>query len=158
MCEDLENCEIVSEIPDCGEITRNNYEVDVTDETTNRNYYSVVKRDTSRVQIVPSKNNINMKFKIYTKISKKLGLWNQTLSRAENLDIVKKELRTYHNNEQLRNKLHSLRINVRHLNFEENMLCRSGSVLKRNICGMCSNMNIFWADAHFSHFNFYFQR
>lgn len=135
MCDDLQHCEIVSEIPDCGDITRNNYETDVIDETTNRNYYSVVKRDTSRMQIITPKNNPNMKIKIYTKISKGLGLWNQSLSRAENLEIVKQELRTYQNNERLRTRLHSLRINVKHLNLEENLLCRSGSVLKRNVCG-----------------------
>lgn len=134
----MENCEIVSEIPDCNEIARNNFlePTDSNDETTNRNYYSVVKRDTSRIQAAPiPKNNGNMKIKIYTKISKGLGLWNQSLSRAENLDIVKKELKTYHTNEQLRNRLYSLRINVKHLNLEENLLCRSGSVLKRSVCG-----------------------
>lgn len=141
LCEDLENCEIVSEIPDCNEITRNNLAeaTDETDDTTNRNYYSVVKRDTSRIQPISTTrnngNNGNMKIKIYTKISRGLGLWNQSLSRSENLQIVKQELKTYHTNEQLRNRLFSLRINVKHLNLEENLLCRSGSVLKRSVCG-----------------------
>lgn len=80
-----------------------------------------------------------MKIKIYTKISKGLGLWNQNLSRAENLDIVRQELNTYHSNERLRNQLTSLRINVKHLNLEENLLCRTGSVLKRNVCGKTLN-------------------
>lgn len=137
LCENLEYCEIVSEIPDCNEIARNNLNesTNINEETTNRNYYSVVKRDTSRIKAGP-KTTRNMKIKIYTKISKGLGLWNQSLSRAENLEIVKQELKTYHTNEQLRNRLYSLRINVKHLNLEENLLCRSGSVLKRNVCGM----------------------
>lgn len=146
MCEEQEQCEIVSEIPDCDEIARNNMErLDEIDETTNRNYYSVVQRrrrrrntTTNNRKIIRTSKNTNgptMKIKIYTKISKGLGLWNQSLSRAENIDVVKSELKTYHTNEQLRNKLQSLRINVKHLNLEENLLCRSGSVLKRNICG-----------------------
>lgn len=135
LCEDLDTCEIVSEIPDCDEITRNTIETDATDEITNRHYYSVVKRDTSRMQSTIPRSNANMKIKIYTKISKGLGLWNQSISRAENLEIVKQELRTYHTNEQLRVRLNSLRINVKHINLEENLLCRSGTVLKRNICG-----------------------
>lgn len=135
----MENCEIVSEIPDCNEIARNNLNesTDPNDENTNRNYYNVVKRDTRRVQGIATipRNNGNMKIKIYTKISKGLGLWNQSLSRAENLEIVKKELKTYHTNEMLRNRLYLLRINVKHLNLEENLLCRTGSVLKRSVCG-----------------------
>ncbi|XP_031635123.1 sushi, von Willebrand factor type A, EGF and pentraxin domain-containing protein 1-like isoform X2 [Contarinia nasturtii] len=147
LCEDLEQCEILSEIPDCNEITRNNLEFDGMDETTNRNYYSVVKRDASTVEekrnpnrmkaSTSSRNNANMKIKIYTKISKGLGLWSQNVSRAENLEIVKQELKTYHTNERLRSRLNSLRINVKHLNLEENLLCRTGSVLKRSVCVQC---------------------
>lgn len=110
-------------------------ELNEYDEATNRNYYSVVKRDTNHKTIRTPKTNFNMKIKIYTKISKGLGLWNQTLSRAENIDIVKTELKTYHTNDQLRNQLQALRINVKHLNLVENLLCRSGSVLKRSVCG-----------------------
>lgn len=136
LCKDQEQCEIVSEIPDCDEIAKNNLETNEIDESTNRNYYSVVKRDTTSRKIIriPNRNG-NMKIKVYTKISRGLGLWNQNLSRAENIDVVKQELKTYHTNEQLRNQLQSLRINVKHLNLEENLLCRMGSVLKRNICG-----------------------
>lgn len=126
----------MTEIPDCSEIVRSNVEPDPIDEITNRNYYSVVKRDTSRMQYAGPKPNVNMKIRVYTRISKGLGLWNQTLSRAENLEIVRKELRTYHTNEWLRSQLNALRINVKHLNLEENLLCRSGSVLKRSVCGM----------------------
>lgn len=125
----------MSEVPDCNEIIRNNLEPEISDETTNRNYYTIVKRDTSRAQYVAPRSNANMKIKVYTKISRGLGLWNQSLSRAENIGIVRKELRTYQTNEHLRNQLHALRINVKHLNLEENLLCRSGSILKRSVCG-----------------------
>lgn len=136
LCNESDNCEIVSEIPDCNEIMRDNFDSDASDETTNRNFYTIVKRDTHRTQFTQSRNSgTTMKIKVYTKISKGLGLWNQSLSRAENLDIVRQELKTYETNERLRNQLNALRINVKHLNLEENLLCRNGSVLKRSNCG-----------------------
>lgn len=141
LCENLDECEIVSEIPDCNEIIRNNPEPEPLDETTNRNYYTIVKRDTFRQQHVAVKSNANMKIKVYTKISKGLGLWNRSLSRAENMEIVRKELRTYQTNDRLRHQLHALRINVKHLNLEENLLCRSGSILKKNVCGKFNESN-----------------
>lgn len=133
----MDDCEIISEIPDCNEILRNNFDADASDETTNRNFYTIVKRDVHRTQFSQPRNSATMKIKVYTKISKGLGLWNQSLSRAENLEIVRQELKTYETNEHLRNQLYALRINVKHLNLEENLLCRSGSVLKRNNCGKC---------------------
>lgn len=135
LCDGLDECEIISEIPDCNEIMRNNFDTDASDETTNRNFYTIVKRDTHRTQFSQSRNSATMKIKVYTKISKGLGLWNQSLSRAENLEIVRSELKTYQTNERLRNQLNALRINVKHLNLEENLLCHSGSVLKRSNCG-----------------------
>lgn len=132
----MEECEIVSEIPDCNEIIRNNFDSDASDDlTTNRTFYTIVKRDIHRTQFSQPKNSATMKIKVYTKISRGLGLWNQSLSRAENLEIVREELKTYQTNERLRNQLNALRINVKHLNLEENLLCRSGLVLKRNNCG-----------------------
>lgn len=137
LCEGLDDCEIVSEIPDCNEIIRNAFDSDASDETTNRNFYTIVKRDTHRTQFSKQtqKNSATMKIKVYTKISKGLGLWNQSLSRAENLEIVRQELKTYETNERLRHQLNALRINVKHLNLEENLLCHSGAVLKRSNCG-----------------------
>lgn len=106
------------------------------DETTNRHFYEIVKREIRpRNQFTAAKPTANMKIRVYTKISKGLGLWNQTISRAENLEIVRQELKTYQTNERLRSQLHALRINVKHLNLEENLLCRAGSVLKRSVCG-----------------------
>lgn len=140
LCGGLDDCEIISEIPDCSDIIQNNFDTDASDETTNRNFYTIVKRDTHRTQFSQSRNSATMRIKVYTKISKGLGLWNQSLSRAENMDIVREELKTYETNERLRNQLYALRINVKHLNLEENLLCRSGSVLKRNNCGKCCSM------------------
>lgn len=118
----IEQCEILSEISNCDEIHRNKSELDGIDETTNRNYYNVVKRDTNVVE----RNNVNMRIKIYNKVSKGLG-------RIDNFEIVNKVLKT---NEQVQNRLNSLRINVKHMNLEEKVLCRSGYILKRNVCGM----------------------
>lgn len=138
LCQDSEDCEVLSEMPDCDTISKSRIPTNASsDESNDRNYYSVVKRDVSRTQ---NKSTINMKIRVYVKISKSLGLWNQSLSRTENLDIVKNELKTYHTNEQLRNQLDSLRINVKHLNLEENLLCRNGSVLKRSVCGKYINI------------------
>lgn len=159
LCGGLDGCEILSEIPDCNEIMRNNFETDASDETTNRNFYTIVKRDTHRTQFSPSRNSATMKIKVYTKISKGLGLWNQSLSRAENMEIVRQELKTYETNERLRNQLYALRINVKHLNLEENLLCRSGSVLKRNNCGKLPISIVrmdFWQNPTKSDCKFYF--
>lgn len=145
LCNGSADCEIVSEIPDCDEIMRNTFDSDASDdETTNRNFYTIVKRDTHRTQIAQSKNSPTMKIKVYTKISKGLGLWNQSLSRAENLDIVRQELRTYETNERLRHQLNVLHINVKHLNLEENLLCHSGAVLKRSNCGKRDGRSFAW--------------
>lgn len=133
LCQDSDDCEVLSEMPDCDAITKNRIPAnESSNESNDRNYYNVVKRDVSRTQ---NKSTNNMKIRVYVKISKSIGLWNQSLSRTENLDIVKNELKTYHTNERLRNQLDSLRINVKHLNLEENLLCRSGTVLKRSVCG-----------------------
>lgn len=122
------SCHIVSEIPNCSE--PNTHDQASADNFLDRNFYRIAKRST-----VESKNPSNFKFRIYTRISKGLGLWNSSLSRIENMGIVKDELKTYHTNEKLRNRLHDLRINVKHLNLEDNLLCKDGSVLKNAACG-----------------------
>lgn len=50
------------------------------------------------------------------------------------LQRVKAELRTFHTDKELRDKLEKLRINVRHLNLDELTLCRNGSVSKKGAC------------------------
>lgn len=134
LCTDSENCQVLSDLPSCVDISKNRIDGTILDEITDRNYYNVIKRkrDVSRSQ---NRSATTMKFRVYTKISKSIGLWNQSLSRAENLEIIKDELKTYHTNEGLRNQLTALRINVKHLNLEDNLLCKTGSVLKRDVCG-----------------------
>lgn len=142
LCDDStsENCQVLSEIPECNDIIKNQSNSDnnnafIDGNPSNRDYYSIVKRDINQIPPSIPKTNINMKIKVYTKISKRLGLWNSNLSRAENLKVIKEELKTYHTNEYLRDRLHAMRINVQHLNLVENLLCKNGSVLKKNICG-----------------------
>lgn len=123
LCPDPLDCEIVSELPDCSSFEGNHSGI------SNNTFYHVVnRRDTA-------KRTPLMKVRVYTRISKKLGLWDATAPRSENIRRVKDELRTYHTNEELRQKLQTLKINVRHLNLDEVPLCRNGTVLKRNICG-----------------------
>lgn len=130
------NCQILSELPSCDTIgrDRNDYNYVIDHEFSDRNFYRISKREAIRSTAAPKKH-LNFKFRVYTRISKGLGLWNSSLSRVENMDIVKKELKSYHTNEKLRNRLHELRINVKHLNLAENLLCKNGSVLKKNACG-----------------------
>lgn len=124
------SCQVLSEMPSCDAIDRSSSD----DETSNRNFYRTVKRAANRLSAIPRKQ-VNLKFKVYVRVSKGLGLWNSSLSRAENIEIVKSELGTYHNNENLRDRLRSLRINVKHLNLVDNLLCKNGSVLKKDACG-----------------------
>lgn len=124
------SCQVLSEIPSCDTIERGQGD----DETSNRNFYRIAKRSADRLSTMPRKQ-VNFKFRVYVRVSKGLGLWNSSLSRAENIEIVKSELGTYHNNEKLRDRLRGLRINVKHLNLVDNLLCKNGSVLKKNACG-----------------------
>lgn len=45
------------------------------------------------------------------------------------------ELRDIQKNEILRRKLAELKISIRHLAFEELVLCKNGSVSKKFVCG-----------------------
>lgn len=122
------SCHIISETPNC--IQQNEHDQESANNFLDRNFYRIAKRST-----VKSKNHSNFKFRIYTRISKGLGLWNSSLSRIENMVVVKDELKMYNTNEKLRKRLHDLRINVKHLNLKENLLCTDGSVLKNMACG-----------------------
>lgn len=129
ICPDTLNCEIVSELPDCSAFEADLNERAGSDSVSNRTFYHVVsRRDTS-------KRTPMMKVRVYTRISKKLGLWDTNVPRSENIRRVKDELRTYDTNEELRQKLSALKINVRHLNLAEVPLCRNGTVLKKSVCG-----------------------
>lgn len=130
LCGESNDCEIVSELPKCEEVVANR---SLLVEPGNSTFYHVIRR--REISSSNAGSNSTMKIRVYTRISKKLGLWNSNLPRTENIQRVKSELRTYHSNEELRIKLSALKINVKHLNLEEVPLCRNGTVLKKNICG-----------------------
>lgn len=136
LCRDAPNCEIISDLPDCSAFEANRSVIPSDDGISNRTFYHVVsRRDTQRVGRQSPKRTSMMKVRVYTRISKKLELWDPNLPRSENIRRVKDELRTYHSNEELRQKLMALKINVRHLNLDEVPLCRDGTVLKKSVCG-----------------------
>lgn len=129
LCADTFDCEIVSELPDCSAFETSQNAIAGHDSVSNKTFYHVIsRRDTA-------KRTPMMKVRVYTRISKKLGLWDANVPRSENIRRVKDELRTYHTNEELRQKLLALKINVRHLNLDEMPLCRNGTVLKKSVCG-----------------------
>lgn len=88
LCTGIEVCEIASELPDCSEVS--NTEVStIRNDLSEKTYYNIVKRE------VPTKRNNtktgpNMKIRVYTRISKKLGLWDQKLPRSENIKAMTK--------------------------------------------------------------------
>lgn len=135
LCQNISDCEIVTELPDCSEVQKNQNASLIDLGHTNKTFYKIVKRDTNAFSYGASAPRVNMQLRVYTRISKKLGIWDSHLPRSENIQNVKEELKTYHTNENLRNKLHELRINVKHLNLEEIPLCRNGTVPKKGICG-----------------------
>lgn len=88
LCVGIEVCEIASELPKCSEVS--NTEVSTfSNNLSEKTYYNIVKRE------VPTKRNSsrtgpkapNMKIRVYTRISKKLGLWDQKLPRSENIKV-----------------------------------------------------------------------
>lgn len=135
LCNDSEDCEIITKLPDCDEIEKRISTANATnDQKLNSTYYHVVKR--REIGKPNGKDNL-MQIRVYTKVSKKLGMWNTSLSRSENIDHVKNELKTYHSNEKLRDQLVAMKINVKHLNLDESPLCKNGSVLKKDLCIEC---------------------
>lgn len=96
LCGNLTDCEIASEIPDCVDIV-NNRSSSIDSDLSNKTFYKVVKRDTL-AQLQQSINNgtkltttqANMKLRVYTRISKRLGLWDYNLPRSENIQVDSK--------------------------------------------------------------------
>lgn len=134
LCNESEDCEIITELPNCDDVEKRISAANATNnQLLNNSFYHVIKR---REIERGNKDNV-MQIRVYTRVSKKLGKWNSTLSRNENIDNIKDELKTYHSNGKLRDQLSSLKINVKHLNLDESPLCRNGSVLKKDICIEC---------------------
>lgn len=128
LCENDEQCEVLSEIDGCDQVVENQTKNAVDDGTSQRNFYSIVKRDTSYVNFATPKTGTNLKIRVFTKYSKNVGYWNQTASRTDGHDPLQA-------NDRVRTQLGKLQIDVKHLNVDEVSLCKNGSIFKRNVCG-----------------------
>lgn len=90
LCTDVEDCEIASEVPDCSEVYSSAASLNNTGEFTDKTFYNIVKREigqTRRNSTVAAKP-ANMKIRVYTRISKKLGMWDPKLPRSENIKVL----------------------------------------------------------------------
>lgn len=138
LCADIDDCEIVSEVPDCSELISSDSSTNLKNNPAEETFYNIVKREirqNRRNNSVHGPRQPNMKIRVYTRISKRLGMWDPKIPRSENIKKVKAELRTFHTNPALRQKLDGMRINIRHLNLDELTVCRNGSVSKKGACG-----------------------
>ncbi|XP_055850418.1 sushi, von Willebrand factor type A, EGF and pentraxin domain-containing protein 1-like, partial [Episyrphus balteatus] len=140
LCNNQEGCSIISEIPECIE---EEIEDDKIDDTPlgDREKYHISKRE------VPSGNRqkknkkrirLNVKIRLYTKISKRMGLWENNATLSENIRQMKYEFQRFNTNEPLKRALEDMQINVRRLKIEEFVRCPDGSVSKKNICVQCA--------------------
>lgn len=144
LCKDQTDCEIVSEIPFCEE-SSNDPELEeqpaVSMLLPNNTFYNIVKREINSNPIVPkrkmTRTKSQLRISVYTKLSKKLGLWQQNTTKSENIKRVKQELRTLPTNDNLKNKLLHLKINLNVLRLDHLIRCEKGSVSKKFICVMC---------------------
>lgn len=98
LCGDQENCSIVSELPSCEEILGNHPvgedDKSATKELEGTIYHTVRRRDLTSVTQEPKKHKrvrpkgkLGLKINIYTRLSKKLGLWSQNATRSDNLKV-----------------------------------------------------------------------
>lgn len=101
LCGGQENCTIISELPSCEEILgsgdkgENNGTIDLDGalyHTVRRRDLSSVKGETRKPKRMRPKGKLAIKINIYTRLSKKLGMWSQNVTRSENLKVKVKDL------------------------------------------------------------------
>lgn len=95
LCGDQVNCSIITELPTCEEILGGGDVAGgkVLDEVI---YHTVRRRDLASVNIsttprpkkIRPKGKLAIKVNIYTRLSKKLGLWSTNVTRQENLKVA----------------------------------------------------------------------
>lgn len=86
LCGNDADCEIVSNIPDCIE----SIDLGNQNSISNNTFYNLVKRDLSDVAKIPKlrpRNKTNIKLRFFTRVGKKLGIWNRNITRSENLKV-----------------------------------------------------------------------
>lgn len=99
LCGGQENCTIISELPTCEELRASSDDrqeergahVDLDGAV----YHTVRRRELSRVEgearkpkRVRPKGKLAIKINVYTRLSKKLGMWSHNVTRSENLKVV----------------------------------------------------------------------
>lgn len=104
LCGGQENCTIVSELPSCEDIlghTGGGGEGDGEDNQSTKEldgaiYHTVRRRDLKeepkKQKRMRPKGKLAIKINIYTRLSKKLGLWSQNTTRSENLKVGRSDL------------------------------------------------------------------
>lgn len=88
LCDGVEDCEIASEIADCSEVYNSaTASPSPSRDNEDKNFYHIVKREIRQGRRNSTTNGakeMNMKIRVYTRISKKLGLWDPKIPRSEN--------------------------------------------------------------------------
>lgn len=169
LCGGQENCTIISELPTCEELRASSDDrqeergahVDLDGAV----YHTVRRRELSRVEgearkpkRVRPKGKLAIKINVYTRLSKKLGMWSHNVTRSQNLKVVfyyceisfayfigqsliqriQHELEHLHENPLLKDKLSELKVDLDRLQVNVNTTCQLGRVLKKNVCGECA--------------------
>lgn len=97
LCGGQQNCTIISELPTCEEIlgkSGGEEEDSYAKELDGAVYHTVRRRDlssskegTKKPKRTRPKGKLAIKINIYTRLSKKLGIWSQNITRSENLKV-----------------------------------------------------------------------
>lgn len=96
LCGDQVNCTIISDLPTCEEILGDKNESGIKD-LDGVVYHTLRRRDlasvgsitTPRPKKLRPKGKLAIKVNIYTRLSKKLGIWSSNVTRSENLKVIK---------------------------------------------------------------------
>ncbi|XP_053687129.1 sushi, von Willebrand factor type A, EGF and pentraxin domain-containing protein 1-like [Sabethes cyaneus] len=135
LCGTQTDCSITTAIPAC-----ENSET----EPDEKSKYHIVKRDVSvgskgKPKRPPGKRDdkATIKINVYTKLSKRLGLWKYDGKKSDNIKKIKSELQNINNNERLRKRLGELNMDLSVLKLDESIRCPNGSVAKKLVCAQC---------------------
>ncbi|KXJ84393.1 hypothetical protein RP20_CCG009862 [Aedes albopictus] len=135
LCGSQEDCTITTVIPACE---------DNIPKPDDKSRYHIVKRETSgenraksRKQNVKRDDRATLKINVYTKLSKRLGLWKQDGKKSDNIKRLKTELQNINSNEKLRKRLGELNMDLSILKLDESIRCPDGSVAKKLVCVQC---------------------
>lgn len=154
MCEGQdEDCEITSDFPECNEALADPGFADP--ELANKTFYNIVKRSAAD----PQSKKANIKISVYARVGKRLGLWRDNATKDENVERLKTEIENLPNNEELKEKLLSYKIDVAGLKLDQLVKCNPGSISKKLTCGkFCLGPSLqclkyfFQFNAHAAHF------